>query len=524
MKQLTTIVSLLVITLSISTLIIEALSNTPQILFTDNITSIGTTQSVTTLEFALLYELDTAASSIDAAMYGFNRNSVRDALIAAHNRGVMVRIVTDDDGYDEVSYHPYYTALESAGITVVQDNRSSTMHNKFFVIDGEIVWSGSTNLTDTGFTYNHNNSLLFISHELASIYETEFEEMYASGLFGTAKTDNTTHTLSYNGTPIEIYFSPSDGAMEEVISEVNAAQESIYFSIFFLTDDALRDALIAKSQAGVSIMGVWDLLGASNVASDDETLCAAGIPIKIENFGGLLHHKFMVIDANGSEPRVITGSMNWTTSGGYANDENTLIVHSADTALAYLDHFQELYDALGSETLCTINGEGDSYLFLPLMIKPLPTPSNTPTPTSTPLPTGTPIPTNTPTPTATPTLSPQPSGDVSIIHIFYDGSSTNEADEYVEISNNDSAPIQVQNWTLSDEASHVFVFPSYLMQPGEICRIYTNESHSQWCGFNYGSGSAIWNNSGDTAFLRDSNGILIDSCTYTGGNVSTDCN
>ncbi len=40
------------------------------------------------------------------------------------------------------------------------------------------------------------------------------------------------------------------------------------------------------------------------------------------------------------------------------------------------------------------------------------------------------------------------------------------------------------------------------------------ENHPEWCGFSYGSGSAIWNNTGDTATLRDSNGSLIDDYNY----------
>jgi hypothetical protein len=55
----------------------------------------------------------------------------------------------------------------------------------------------------------------------------------------------------------------------------------------------------------------------------------------------------------------------------------------------------------------------------------------------------------------------------------------------------------------------VFTFPSHVMGPGEVCRIYTNEDHPEWCGFNYGSGSAIWNNGGDCADLRDSHGESV---------------
>jgi hypothetical protein len=67
---------------------------------------------------------------------------------------------------------------------------------------------------------------------------------------------------------------------------------------------------------------------------------------------------------------------------------------------------------------------------------------------------------------------------------------------------------------LRDEANHVFTFPNYLMEPGQVCRVYTNEYHPEWCGFSYGSGSAIWSNSGDCADLRDSYGDTVDTYCY----------
>ena len=201
--------------------VVLAQGGDPQTLFTDNVTATGTSVAVTEMEQQLLDRFNAAATSIDASIYGLNRASIRDSLINAHNRGVTVRVVADDDAYNEAGYKPHFQALETAGIPLVLDNRSSLMHNKFFVIDGLIVWSGSTNMTDTGFTYNHNNSLVFTSTQLADIFTTEFEEMFVGGLFGTAKTDNTAHTLTYAGFPLELYLSPTDGALSELISEVN---------------------------------------------------------------------------------------------------------------------------------------------------------------------------------------------------------------------------------------------------------------------------------------------------------------
>jgi competence protein ComEC len=122
----------------------------------------------------------------------------------------------------------------------------------------------------------------------------------------------------------------------------------------------------------------------------------------------------------------------------------------------------------------------------------------------------TPLPSVTPSPTVTQTGP----ANVKITSIYYDGAGTAEPDEYVEIQNEDTLPVQLQGWSLSDESNHVFNFPSYVMPPSQICRVYTNENHPEWCGFNYGSGEAIWNNSHDTATLRDGQGNPMSQYPY----------
>jgi hypothetical protein len=145
--------------------------------------------------------------------------------------------------------------------------------------------------------------------------------------------------------------------------------------------------------------------------------------------------------------------------------------------------------------------------YLPLVVgNQAPTETPTPTSTNTPTPTETPIPTDTPEPGTT--------GNVVITDIFYDGAGRQESDEYVQIRNDDTAPIQLSGWTLRDEADHVFTFPGHVMEPGQVCRVYTNEYHAHWCGFSYGSGSAIWNNGGDCAELRDSRGDTVATYCY----------
>jgi hypothetical protein len=103
---------------------------------------------------------------------------------------------------------------------------------------------------------------------------------------------------------------------------------------------------------------------------------------------------------------------------------------------------------------------------------------------------------------------------IVITAIFYDGLKQNEPDEYVEIRNEDAFSVQLSHWTLRDAADHVFTFPDFVIQPGQVCRIYTDENHLEWCGFNYGRSSPVWNNAGDCAYIRDYSNTPIDEYCY----------
>jgi hypothetical protein len=72
----------------------------------------------------------------------------------------------------------------------------------------------------------------------------------------------------------------------------------------------------------------------------------------------------------------------------------------------------------------------------------------------------------------------------------------------------------LKDWSLSDKSKHTFIFPDFLLEPGKGCRIYTNEYHSDWCGFNFESSQAIWGNSQDCATLKDGKGQIVDQTCY----------
>ena len=110
-RLLLRVLLLTISTLLLTAVVLAALLTTPQALFTDNILAPGPSLAITPMEQVLLDHLDAATTAIDAALYDFSRVSVRDALIAAANRGVTVRIVTDDDAYTDPDYVPHFQVL-----------------------------------------------------------------------------------------------------------------------------------------------------------------------------------------------------------------------------------------------------------------------------------------------------------------------------------------------------------------------------------------------------------------------------
>jgi hypothetical protein len=91
---------------------------------------------------------------------------------------------------------------------------------------------------------------------------------------------------------------------------------------------------------------VWDELGAANPGSVGGRLCVVRAQIEAEDFAKV--DKFAVIDVEGRDPVVVLGSCNWTDGGVYGNDENTLIVHDPELALAYYGEWKRLWGRWGA--------------------------------------------------------------------------------------------------------------------------------------------------------------------------------
>jgi phosphatidylserine/phosphatidylglycerophosphate/cardiolipin synthase-like enzyme len=295
-----------------------------------------------------------AQHSVDFAIYGIrSQNAVIDALVEAQVRGVRVRGVVDTEGEacDKFSYLDsglLRQRLAEGSVTCDSGaGHGYIMHNKFFVIDEELVWTGSTNLSDSelGGEYYADVAVVVREPELAAVYTHELEEMFG-GLHHRAKLDDTPHQLGHE---LECYFSPSDQPVENaVLPLIESAQHTLDVAMFYFTERRIADAMNAAAARGVRVRMVLDAGGAQNKYSRHLQLCDAGVPVKIENWGGKAHNKWAVADA----ARVLVGSLNWTAAANDSNDENTLLISSPSVAAQFVREFERQWADLPESLIC----------------------------------------------------------------------------------------------------------------------------------------------------------------------------
>jgi phosphatidylserine/phosphatidylglycerophosphate/cardiolipin synthase-like enzyme len=249
-----------------------------------------------------------------------------------------VRVVMESDNMDNQEVQQ----ILEAGIPVIGDQREGLMHDKFVVIDQSEVWTGSMNFT-TGAAYQDNNNLIRISStQVAEDYTTEFNEMFEENLFGPDTREAIPNkSLTIDGTPVEIYFSPEDAVAKRIVELVNGAQESIYFMAYSFTSNDIGDAIRQRAANGLTVAGVMDDEQINyNQGTEYDPFKQAGLDVRRDGSPGLMHHKVIIID----EKIVISGSYNFTASAEEYNDENVVIIYNPDVAAQYLTEFRRVYN------------------------------------------------------------------------------------------------------------------------------------------------------------------------------------
>ena len=230
--------------------------------------------------------------------------------------------------------------LESKNIQTVSDHKIKTnspaiikrkskglMHNKFCVLNGETVWTGSWNPRDKK---TEDDVLIIRSKILAENYMREFEELKKG-----EETESFAKKMMLGDTQVENYFCPEDKCIDRLKEKLSEAKESIRFATYSFTHQKIANELIIKNSEGTDIKGIIEK---GTKYTQLNNLKSQGIDVMEDSSKRILHHKLFIIDSE----TVITGSFNPTKNGDTRNDENFLVIKNKELASKYLKHFENL--------------------------------------------------------------------------------------------------------------------------------------------------------------------------------------
>lgn len=132
-------------------------------------------------EQLVIQTLNEASRSLDLAAYAFTSTPVANAVYVAWRRGVKVRVLADARYARE--HKSAVSTLANLGVPVRINSRYKIQHNKFTIINNEIVQTGSLNYTKAAMIGDNAENVLVIRNEpaVSQAYLREFERLWEEG-------------------------------------------------------------------------------------------------------------------------------------------------------------------------------------------------------------------------------------------------------------------------------------------------------------------------------------------------------
>jgi mitochondrial cardiolipin hydrolase len=120
--------------------------------------------------------IDHAHASVDVCVFAISDDHLSRALVAAHHRGALVRVITDDDkAFDRGSD---VEELARFGIEVRMDRSEYYMHHKFALFDRRILLTGSYNWTRSAAEHNQENLIVSDDRRLLGAFQVVFDQLW----------------------------------------------------------------------------------------------------------------------------------------------------------------------------------------------------------------------------------------------------------------------------------------------------------------------------------------------------------
>lgn len=304
---------------------------------------------------AIVKEINQATKSLEVAVYSLKSDKIKQAIIAASNRGVMVTLILD---FRKAEIHDQSLAdlpKEIRRLDLGSEERGKTvlMHHKFALIDrgekNEVLIFGSYNWTALQEKYDPSFLMISAEKNLIASFGREFDRLSRREA-GPAKLKDHKYypwdlNLSANGYSYEVWFGPgwsNNGINWKIKSLIQSAQSEIKIMIWDFTDFSLAQEIIMKAQAGVRVKIISDDRNMNNPNSvfaylkkEQENKKLNNLEIisdanrnqeltgkdGLEGIEPFLHHHLLLVDGQ----RILFGTNNWSKAGSYYNDESAIV-------------------------------------------------------------------------------------------------------------------------------------------------------------------------------------------------------
>ncbi len=311
--------------------------------------------------------------AIDLAIYEYHLPRLHQAMVAAGQRGVKVRLLYHAKADEDVTAENEHLLHDPPipGAKLFPRVTSAIMHNKFAILSRvapsgsympEAVLAGSTNWTENG-CYRQAN-VVHISRTPAILdnYSNLFETLISTR----ASRRSTKSWINRNNvipSAPERFggFSPRSkfADINAMAGFISNAKRDVLFATAFKLRDEISEALLGAPNDDILRMGVQNSSSAKITGIHrDRTAhftAAALLPSGIEGWlkettakqkGTIrVHTKAIVIDVTSNAPLIISGSHNFSTNASDKNDENYLIIRrDLDVADVYLCEIMRIYD------------------------------------------------------------------------------------------------------------------------------------------------------------------------------------
>jgi len=128
----------------------------------------------------LIEVMSSAKKTLDVAIYEIEHGGIGSAITAAKNRGVTVRVVADKR--ESLKKKSQVPVLLKAKVPLKIANVKGIMHNKFCIVDGVILETGSFNYKKNASEANAENQIYITDPGTVKKYQDVFNQLWTDGL------------------------------------------------------------------------------------------------------------------------------------------------------------------------------------------------------------------------------------------------------------------------------------------------------------------------------------------------------